>query len=48
MYEMIEAVGEDLKASIDDLIKEIKKNRREIVKVKLRLGMIEPEDLSSD
>jgi len=45
MSEMIDAVANDLKISIDDLIHEIKKNRREIIKIKMKLGMIEPEDV---
>lgn len=45
MSDMIEAVGTDLKLSIDDLIHEIKKNRREIIKIKMKLRMIEPEDV---
>ena len=36
----LEATGNDLKAGIDDLIHEIKKNRNEIREIKLKLGMI--------
>ena len=42
---MIDAVANDLKISIDDLIHEIKKNKRDVIKIKMKLGMIEPEDV---
>ena len=40
---MIEAIGEDLKMSIDDLIHEIKKIKSDVRKIKFKLGMIDPE-----
>ncbi|MEI8390249.1 MAG: hypothetical protein WCG23_10250 [bacterium] len=45
MSDMIDAIGNDLKISIDDLINEIKKNRKDIIKIKMKLGMVEPEEL---
>jgi len=40
--EILEAIGTDLKMSIDDLINEIKKDKTEIKKIKKKIGMIKP------
>lgn len=40
---MIEAIGTDLKMSIDDLVQEIKKVKMDVKKIKFKLGMIDPE-----
>jgi hypothetical protein len=39
--EFIDGVGTDLKLSIDDIIHEIKKNRKDIIKIKKKLGIKE-------
>lgn len=45
MNEMIEAVCEDLKSSIDDLLKEFKKIKRDIHKIKIKLDLYKEEDI---
>lgn len=42
---MIEAIGTDLKMSIDDLVHEIKKIKKDVTKIKWKLDLVSPEDI---
>lgn len=41
---MIEAIATDLKMSIDDLVHEIKKIKKDVRKIKWKLDLVNPED----
>lgn len=41
---MIEAIGTDLKMSIDDLVNEIKKIKKDVRKIKWKLDLINPDE----
>ena len=42
---MIEAICEDFKSSIDDFLKEHKRVKRDIHKIKIKLDMYKEEDI---
>ena len=41
---MIEAIATDLKMSIDDLVSEIKKIKKDVRKIKWKLDLVNAED----